>query len=43
MTLQSGSDADGKEKNYPPKDDGVLIQNGELMYGLLTKKNVGAS
>ncbi|KAK3341342.1 hypothetical protein B0T25DRAFT_338943 [Lasiosphaeria hispida] len=32
----------GKE-NAPLKDEGLLIQQGELMYGLLTKKNVGAA
>lgn len=44
VTLAHKSDdAVGKEKDYPPQDDGVLIQNGELMYGLLTKKIVGAT
>jgi DNA-directed RNA polymerase II subunit RPB1 len=33
---------DAREDN-PLNDDGVLIHEGELMYGLLTKKNVGAS
>ena len=27
----------------PKKDDGLLVHNGELMYGLLNKKSVGAS
>ncbi|KAI8628856.1 DNA-directed RNA polymerase II subunit RPB1 [Xylariaceae sp. FL1651] len=27
----------------PPKDDGLLVQSGELLFGLLTKKNVGAA
>ncbi|KAJ9151800.1 DNA-directed RNA polymerase subunit [Pleurostoma richardsiae] len=26
-----------------PEDDGLLIQSGQLMYGLLSKKNVGAA
>lgn len=34
--------ADSKEEN-PLKDDGLLIQSGELMYGLLSKKNIGAA
>lgn len=33
---------DAKE-DAPLKDTGLLIQTGELMYGLLTKKNVGAT
>lgn len=33
---------DGKD-DCPLKDEGLLIKNGVLMYGLLTKKNVGAS
>lgn len=32
-----------KDGDLPLKDEGLLIQNGELMYGLLTKKNVGAA
>ncbi|KAI0007643.1 beta and beta-prime subunits of DNA dependent RNA-polymerase [Xylariaceae sp. FL0662B] len=27
----------------PLKDDGLLVQSGELLFGLLTKKNVGAA
>lgn len=34
---------DAKGDHAPVKDDGLLIQQGELMYGLLTKKNVGAA
>ncbi|KAM3078211.1 DNA-directed RNA polymerase II core subunit rpo21 [Clarireedia jacksonii] len=30
-------------EDAPLKDDGVMIREGELMFGLLTKKNVGAS
>jgi DNA-directed RNA polymerase II subunit RPB1 len=33
---------DAKEDS-PLKDDALLIQGGELMFGLLSKKNVGAS
>ncbi|KAI5467275.1 hypothetical protein BGZ63DRAFT_418992 [Mariannaea sp. PMI_226] len=33
---------DSKEDN-PLKDEGLLIQAGHLMFGLLTKKNVGAA
>lgn len=33
---------DSKEDN-PLKDEGLLIQAGQLMYGLLKKKNVGAA
>jgi DNA-directed RNA polymerase II subunit RPB1 len=44
VSLQYNSEEeDPRLKVYPPKDDGALIQNGELMYGLLTKKIVGAS
>ncbi|KAI1131806.1 DNA-directed RNA polymerase II subunit RPB1 [Nemania abortiva] len=33
-----------KEHPYsPPTDSGLLIQSGELLFGLLTKKNVGAA
>lgn len=31
------------KSDIPLKDTGVLIQSGELMYGLLKKKNVGAA
>ncbi|EMR71753.1 putative rna polymerase ii largest subunit protein [Eutypa lata UCREL1] len=27
----------------PPDDEGLLVQSGELIFGLLTKKNVGAA
>ncbi|KAK7750093.1 DNA-directed RNA polymerase II core subunit rpo21 [Diatrype stigma] len=27
----------------PPDDEGLLVQSGELLFGLLTKKNVGAA
>ncbi|KAI3324479.1 DNA-directed RNA polymerase II subunit RPB1 [Xylariaceae sp. AK1471] len=27
----------------PEKDDGLLVQSGQLLFGLLTKKNVGAA
>lgn len=30
-------------EDAPLKDDGVLVHEGELMFGLLTKKNVGAT
>ncbi|KAH9893034.1 beta and beta-prime subunits of DNA dependent RNA-polymerase [Xylariomycetidae sp. FL2044] len=33
----------GKDGDIPLKDDGLLVQSGQLMYGLLTKKNVGAA
>ncbi|KAI2630331.1 beta and beta-prime subunits of DNA dependent RNA-polymerase [Hypomontagnella submonticulosa] len=28
---------------FPLKDDGLLVQSGQLLFGLLTKKNVGAA
>ncbi|KAK4032633.1 DNA-directed RNA polymerase [Parachaetomium inaequale] len=31
------------DKDHPFKDDGLLIQQGELMFGLLSKKSVGAA
>ncbi|KAK3694861.1 hypothetical protein B0T22DRAFT_84642 [Podospora appendiculata] len=34
---------DKTDRGAPLRDDGVLIQQGELMYGLLTKKIVGAA
>ncbi|KAK4170350.1 hypothetical protein QBC43DRAFT_4430 [Cladorrhinum sp. PSN259] len=41
INLHTG--ADGEEKNNPLKDEGLLIQQGQLMYGLLSKKSVGAT
>lgn len=35
--------AEGDDKNHPQRDTGLLIQQGELMFGLLTKKSVGAA
>lgn len=35
--------SDQPDKNHPFKDDGLLIQQGEIMFGLLSKKSVGAS
>ncbi|KAH6900232.1 hypothetical protein B0T10DRAFT_20310 [Thelonectria olida] len=35
--------APASKEDNPLKDEGLLIQAGHLMYGLLTKKNVGAS
>ncbi|KAK0666143.1 putative DNA-directed RNA polymerase II subunit RPB1 [Cercophora samala] len=35
--------ADGEERDAPLKDEGLLIQQGQLIYGLLTKKSVGAA
>ena len=32
-----------KDKSHPFKDDGLLIQQGEVLFGLLTKKSVGAA
>ncbi|KAK4245926.1 hypothetical protein C7999DRAFT_42607 [Corynascus novoguineensis] len=32
-----------QDKDHPFEDDGLLIQQGELMFGLLSKKSVGAS
>ncbi|KAL2165337.1 hypothetical protein VTH06DRAFT_634 [Thermothelomyces fergusii] len=32
-----------EDKDHPFEDDGLLIQQGELMFGLLSKKSVGAS
>jgi DNA-directed RNA polymerase II subunit RPB1 len=40
INLHMGSE--GNQAN-PLTDDGLLIQSGELMYGLLMKKNVGAA
>jgi DNA-directed RNA polymerase II subunit RPB1 len=40
ISLHSGSDS---REDAPLKDEGLLIQSGELMYGLLAKKHVGAS
>ncbi|KAK4191803.1 hypothetical protein QBC35DRAFT_485996 [Podospora australis] len=34
---------EGDDKDHPVKDTGLLIQQGELMFGLLTKKSVGAA
>ncbi|KAK3336761.1 hypothetical protein B0T19DRAFT_50601 [Cercophora scortea] len=34
---------DKNDRGAPLRDEGVLIQQGELMYGLLTKKIVGAA
>jgi DNA-directed RNA polymerase II subunit RPB1 len=34
---------DQPDKDHPFKDDGLLIQQGELMFGLLMKKSVGAA
>lgn len=31
------------KEDAPLKDEGLLIQGGQLMYGLLTKKNIGAT
>ena len=33
----------GDEGLSPVNDDGLMVQNGDLMYGLLNKKSVGAS
>ena len=35
--------SDQADKDHPFKDDGLLIQQGELMFGLLMKKSVGAA
>ena len=35
--------ANDEREDSPLKDDGVLVHGGELMFGLLTKKNVGAT
>lgn len=40
VSLHMGNDA---KVDNPINDEGVLIQTGELMYGLLSKKNVGAT
>ncbi|KAL2180214.1 DNA-directed RNA polymerase II subunit RPB1 [Thermothelomyces heterothallicus CBS 202.75] len=32
-----------QDRDHPFEDDGLLIQQGELMFGLLSKKSVGAS
>ncbi|KAI8684674.1 DNA-directed RNA polymerase subunit [Fusarium keratoplasticum] len=40
VTLHNGND---KKEDAPLKDEGILIQAGQLMYGLPTKKIVGAA
>ena len=40
VSLHMGNDA---RNDSPLNDDGLLIQTGQLMYGLLSKKNVGAA
>lgn len=35
--------SDDKADDSPLKDEGLLVHGGDLMYGLLTKKNVGAT
>ncbi|KAH6853581.1 DNA-directed RNA polymerase II largest subunit [Chaetomium sp. MPI-CAGE-AT-0009] len=35
--------SDQSDRDHPFKDDGLLIQQGELMFGLLMKKSVGAA
>jgi DNA-directed RNA polymerase II subunit RPB1 len=40
VNLHTANDA---REDAPLKDDGLLVHEGELMFGLLTKKNVGAS
>lgn len=41
-TISLANQADNKE-DAPLKDEGLLIQGGQLIYGLLSKKNVGAA
>jgi len=43
INLNVAASKDKADSNHPLKDEGLLIQQGELMYGLLTKKNVGAA
>jgi len=40
VNLSTPNDA---REDSPLKDDGLLVHGGELMFGLLTKKNVGAT
>lgn len=40
VNLHTASD---KKEDAPLEDDGLLVHEGELMFGLLKKKNVGAS
>ncbi|KAH6960758.1 hypothetical protein DER45DRAFT_170532 [Fusarium avenaceum] len=40
VSLFNGTD---DNENAPLRDEGLLIQSGQLMYGLLTKKSVGAA
>ncbi|KAK3310240.1 DNA-directed RNA polymerase II subunit RPB1 [Chaetomium strumarium] len=35
--------SDQPDRDHPFKDDGLLIQQGEVMFGLLSKKSVGAT
>ena len=37
ISLQQGNDS------FPLKDDGLLIQSGEIIFGLMMKKNIGAA
>ncbi|KAH8179404.1 RNA polymerase rpb1, domain 1 domain-containing protein [Sarocladium implicatum] len=37
ISLQQGNDA------FPLKDEGLLIQSGEIIFGLMMKKNIGAA
>ena len=46
LTIPRGiniSRAPDPKSNHPVFDDGVLIENGELVYGIVEKKTVGAS
>ncbi|CAK5279790.1 unnamed protein product [Mycena citricolor] len=42
INISRGSD-DKKNKSHPVFDDGMLIENGEIMYGTVEKKTVGAA
>lgn len=43
VNLHMPSMKGGHEDNSPLTDDGLLINSGEILYGLLAKKNIGAT
>ncbi|KAJ7451085.1 DNA-directed RNA polymerase II, subunit 1 [Mycena latifolia] len=42
INITRGSD-DENDKSLPVSDDGMLIENGEIVFGIVEKKTVGAS
>ncbi|KAL2271047.1 hypothetical protein VTJ83DRAFT_418 [Remersonia thermophila] len=41
INMHMGSES--PDKDHPLKDDGLLIQQGQVIYGLLSKKSIGAA